>query len=327
MCGFLSDRLVEGAIVAPSRSSRRISRSGGGHGPGDPYRRRLLPCGRLCPRPVPRTSAAPTWPGAGPRRQRGADGRDRRRVPRPRHGSGPACLLPAPLRPPIPRPASRAPHHLRTPGGEPVGGQARALAAARRDGGTRLRADPRRQHAGAGLPLRPRAPLPKPPRPECVRARPRGAPDLLRLAPALAYRLAGGGHRGHAGAGERGRPGGSAPAPRRPHRFGARRQGLLEPSPARRARRWWARPNRAAPREERRGEAVAGTAGAGAAADRDRAEPTRRALPRQAGPGAGRMAPTRALAAQTRQPYPGRPALPAGRPPTTRLRPAPYRLK
>src|SRR4051794_23354971 len=166
----------------------------GGHGPGDPDRRRVLPRGRLRPRPLPRSRAAPARPDAGARGQRGADRRDRRRVPRPRHGPGPARLLPAPLRPPVPAFAGGPPHHLRPAGGQPVGGQARALATARRDGGTRSRGDARRQHAGAGLPLRPRAPLPQPPRPERVRARPRGAPDLLRPPAAPAHRLAGGDH-------------------------------------------------------------------------------------------------------------------------------------
>src|SRR4051794_10567452 len=114
-------------------------------------------------------SAAPARPGAGPRRQRGADGRDRRRVPRPRHRPGPARLLPAPLRPPVPRPPAGPPHHVPAPGGEPVGGQARALAAAPRDDGARPRGDADRQHAGAGLPLRSRAPLPRLPRPRRVR--------------------------------------------------------------------------------------------------------------------------------------------------------------
>src|SRR4051794_20672381 len=80
-------------------------------------------------------SAAPARPGTGARGQRGADGRDRRRVPRPRHRPGPALLLPAPLRPPVPRPPAGPPHHVPAPGGEPVGGQARALAAAPRDDG------------------------------------------------------------------------------------------------------------------------------------------------------------------------------------------------
>src|SRR4051812_15823813 len=44
-----------------------------------------------------------------------------------------------------------------------------AMAAARRAGGARPPGDAHRQHAGAGPPLRPRAPLPQPPRPERVR--------------------------------------------------------------------------------------------------------------------------------------------------------------
>src|SRR4051812_6668594 len=108
-------------------------------------------------------------------------------------------------------------------------------------------------------------------------------------------------------------------APPRRKSAGARRWPVrLGPTP----RPGQARPDRAAPQEERRGEAVAGAAGPDAAPDRDRAGPVRRALPRQAGPGAGRVAPRRPLAAQARQPHPGRPALPAGRPPTTRLRAA-----
>src|SRR3954454_15913646 len=46
---------------------------GRSHGPGDPHHRRVLPRGRLPPRPVPRMSAAPARPGTGPRGQRGAD--------------------------------------------------------------------------------------------------------------------------------------------------------------------------------------------------------------------------------------------------------------
>src|SRR4051812_26071820 len=314
------------------RGRRPVPRDGtvearDGHGPGDPDRRRVLLRGRLRPRPLPRSQAAPARPDAGARGQRGADGRDRRRVPRPRHGPGPARLLPAPLRPPVPAFAGGPPHHLRPAGGQPVGGQARALAAARRDGGTRSRGDARRQHAGAGLPLRPRPPLPRLPRPRRVRARPRGAPDLLRPAAPPAHRLAGGDHGRGPGAGERGRPGGRAPAPRRSRGVGARRQGLLEPGHARRTRRRRAPPDRAAAGQGRRDEAVAGAAGADAAPDRDRAEPARRTLPRQAGPGAGRVAPHRPLAAQARQPHPGRPALPAGRPRATRLRTAARDLK
>src|SRR4051794_22640471 len=63
-------------------------------------------------------SAAPARPGTGPRGQRGADGRDRRRVPRPRHRPGPARPLPAPLRPPVPRPPAGPPHHVPAPGGD-----------------------------------------------------------------------------------------------------------------------------------------------------------------------------------------------------------------
>src|SRR3954462_820003 len=92
------------------------------------------------------------------------------------------------------------------------------------------------QHARVGLPLRPRTPLPQYTQPERVRARPRGAPDLLRPAPAPARRLAGGDHGRGPGAGERGRSVSRAPAPRRPRGLGARRQGLPEPGPARRAR-------------------------------------------------------------------------------------------
>src|SRR3954466_4383660 len=72
--------------------------------------------------------------------------------------------------------------------------------------------------------------------------------------------------------------------------------------------------------QEGRGEAMAAAAGADAAPGRDRAGPARRALPRQAGPGAGRVAPHGPLAAQARQPHPGRAALPAGRARATRLR-------
>src|SRR3982750_183951 len=87
-------------------------------------------------------------------------------------------------------------------------GEFLGLAAAPRMPGPRPGGNARRQHAGAGLPLRPRAPLPEPPWPERVRARPRGAPDLLRAAAAPAHRLARGGHRGRAGASDRGRLGG-----------------------------------------------------------------------------------------------------------------------
>src|SRR4051795_1474305 len=45
-------------------------------------------------------------------------------------------------------------------GAPPGGGKPRPGAPARREGGTPPGGDPRRQHAGAGLPLRPRAPLP-----------------------------------------------------------------------------------------------------------------------------------------------------------------------
>src|SRR6185369_6234991 len=93
------------------------------------------------------------------------------------------------------------------------------------------------------------------------------------------------------------------------------------------ARRRRARPDRTPTGEERRGEAVAGAAGPDAAPDRDGVGPARRALPRQAGPGAGRVAPHGPLAAQARQPHPGRPALPAGRPRATRLRTAARDLK
>src|SRR5256885_13219852 len=72
---------------------------------------------------------------------------------------------------------------------------------------------------------------------------------------------------------------------------------------------------------------MAAAAGADAAPGRDRAGPARRALPRQAGPGAGRVAPHGPLAAQARQPHPGRPALPACRARTTRLRAAARGLK
>src|SRR3954454_3565216 len=91
---------------------------GRSHGTGDPHHRRVLPRGRLPPRPVPRMSAAPARTGTGPRGQRGADGRDRRRVPRPRHRPGPARPLPPRLRPPVPRPPAGPPHHVPAPGGE-----------------------------------------------------------------------------------------------------------------------------------------------------------------------------------------------------------------
>src|SRR5206468_12061110 len=137
----------------------------------------------------------------------GACGSERPRSPQAWTPPGPGPPPPAPT-PPTGSPApARPPPPPPTAGGEFVGGQARALAAAPRDDGARPRGGADRQHAGAGLPLRPRAPLPRLPRPRRVRARPRGAPDLLRPAPAPARRLAGGDHRGDPGAGERGRPG------------------------------------------------------------------------------------------------------------------------
>src|SRR3954465_2531639 len=50
---------------------------------------------------------------------------------------GPARPLPAPLRPPVPRPAAGPPNHVPAPSGQPVGGQAGALAAVRGDDGAR----------------------------------------------------------------------------------------------------------------------------------------------------------------------------------------------
>src|SRR3954451_21822206 len=133
-----------------------------------------------------------------------------------------------------------------------------------------------------------------------VRVRRARAPDLLRAPPAPARRLAGRDHRGDPGAGERGRPGGRTTAPRRPRRLGTRGQGLLEPGLARRTRPRRARPDRAPAGEEPRGGAVAGAAGPQAAPDGGPAGPARRALPRQAGTGAGRVALVRAMAAQGR---------------------------
>ena len=81
----------------------------------------------------------------------------------------------------VPGAPSRPPHDVRPAGREPVGGQGAAVAAHRPAGAARvgLRAD--RQLPAAGLPVRPRPPLPAVPGRGGLRQGHPGPPDLLRV--------------------------------------------------------------------------------------------------------------------------------------------------